>query len=211
MPAGREEPSISDRRHNGTGGNRPDARDRRQSLACGIALVPVNDGLLQAGNAFLRMAQLFHEWQQRLPDRRTERTVVSILDERGNFRSARLALLHDNPELGQVRPQRIHQHRVLAHQELSRPMKHQDSLLFLALQWDEPHRRARNGFTDGSGIRHVILLPLHIWLHIVRRHQLHVVPHHREFPGPVVRRCASFNADQGGLQLREERQDFSAP
>jgi hypothetical protein len=25
-----------------------------------------------------------------------------------------------------------------------------------------------------------------------------------------VRRCAGFNADQGGLQLREERQDFSA-
>jgi hypothetical protein len=27
----------------------------------------------------------------------------------------------------------------------------------------------------------------------------------------MVRRCAGLNADQGGLQLREERQDFTAP
>jgi hypothetical protein len=50
-----------------------------------------------------------------------------------------------------------------------------------------------------------------IRLHIVRRHQLHVVPQAAEFPNPIVRRCAGLNADQGVSQLREERQDFTAP
>lgn len=39
----------------------------------------------------------------------------------------------------QVSPQRVHQHCVLAHEKLPRPVTHKVSLLFPALQWNEPH------------------------------------------------------------------------
>lgn len=44
----------------------------------------------------------------------------------------------------------------------------------------------------------------------MRQTQLQALTQGREFPSLVVRRRAGFIADQGGLQLREERQDFSA-
>ena len=46
-----------------------------------------------------------------------------------------------------------------------------DRLLVGSLGLDEPHARARDGFADRLSITRIVLLPLHIRLHIGRRHQ----------------------------------------
>lgn len=61
--AGRNEPSIGDCRSIGACRDRSDAWDRPPSLAFVIAPLPVNDALLRAGNALLRLAQLFRDRQ----------------------------------------------------------------------------------------------------------------------------------------------------
>jgi hypothetical protein len=47
--------------------------------------------------------------------------------------------------------------------------------LRLALELDEAHRRPRRGFGDRLGIPLVVLLRLHVGLHVLGRHQPHIM------------------------------------
>lgn len=75
---------------------------------------------------------------------------------------------HHDTLLGKMRAQRIARLRALAHQKVSGPVSHRRSLLRFALHGHEPHGRTRGGLGDRFGIGHVVLLPLHKWLHIDR-------------------------------------------
>jgi hypothetical protein len=55
----------------------------------------------------------------------------------------------DDPELGDVGPDRIEDHRPLTHQEIARPMQDQDALLRLGLDRHKVHIRPSDGFADG--------------------------------------------------------------
>jgi len=54
-------------------------------------------------------------------------------------------------------------------------MQHQHALLFWALQANKAHRRPLNRLADRFGIGRIVLAALDVSLHIVRRHQPHLV------------------------------------
>src|SRR5437016_2256501 len=81
----------------------------------------------------------------------------------------------DDSKFGEMRSQRIGEHRSFAHQQLSRFMKHQNSLLIGSLHGDEAHARPGNGLANRFGIRGVRLPALHIGLDVGWRHQLYAM------------------------------------
>src|SRR5262245_34857567 len=89
-------------------------------------------------------------------------------------------------------------------------MKRQATLLLRCLGLHEPHVRPANGLADRLCVGGIILLPLHVGLHIGRRHEPDLVTKRLQFTRPVMGRGARFNADQARRQLLEERQHITA-
>ena len=78
----------------------------------------------------------------------------------------------------------------------------------LTLWRHEPHRWARGRLADSFCIGGIIFLPLHKGLHILRRHQLHLVPQCSQLTRPVMGRGAGFHANKAGRQLLEQLQQL---
>src|SRR5262249_8318 len=57
----------------------------------------------------------------------------------------------------------------------------------------------------------VVLVALDVRLHVLRRHQSHLVAKRTQLPPPVVRRRARLQANQTGRQSTEERQNLRTP
>ncbi len=79
------------------------------------------------------------------------------------------------------------------------------------LDLDKPHGRPRHRLADRLRIRHVVLVPLHVSLHVTRRHQTHPVPQRLDLPRPVMRGGARLNANQTRRLLPEEGQNPTPP
>ena len=109
-----------------------------------------------------------------------------------------------------MRPDRVEDHRALAHQQIAGPVQDQDALLLFALDRHEAHVRPRHRFADRFGISRIVLLPFDVWLDIGRRDQPYLVAEGRDLAGPVMRRRAGFHPDQARLQLAEEIQNCAA-
>ncbi len=97
-----------------------------------------------------------------------------------------LALRSDEAALQQNGAQLIDQSRPLADQTVSRSVKRLHVELILALQFDEPHRRARRGFRDPLGVAIVVLVRLDIRADVFGRHQPDVVTVGGEQPAEVM-------------------------
>jgi hypothetical protein len=92
----------------------------------------------------------------------------------------------------------------LAHEHRQpHPVQHHRALLFGRLDAHEAHGRSRHRLADRLGIGRVVLAPLYVRLHILRRHQPHIMAQRDQLAGPVMRRRARFDADQA------RRQNFS--
>jgi hypothetical protein len=89
-------------------------------------------------------------------------------------------------------------------------MQHQQRLLRLALDRNEPHARSLDGLTTALGIRGIVLVGLHIRLHVLRRHEPHLVAELGQFAGPVVRPAARLHTDETARQVGEELEHFAA-
>ena len=74
---------------------------------------------------------------------------------------------------------------------------------------DEPHVWPGDRLADRLGVSGIVLVPLHIRLHIGRRHQAHGVAKRLELGRPMMRRGAGFNANQARGQLLEEWQQVA--
>src|SRR5262245_18144819 len=57
----------------------------------------------------------------------------------------------------------------------------------------------------------IVLVALDVRLHVLRRHQSHLVPKRAQLPRPVVRRRARLQANQTWRQSTEERQNLRTP
>jgi hypothetical protein len=97
--------------------------------------------------------------------------IFQALDQLGHM--TRSLWRHDT-ELGQVRPDRIDDHRPLPGQKIACPMQDENTLLLLGLDWDVTHVRAADGLTNCSCIGGIVLLPLNIGLYIGRWDQANV-------------------------------------
>src|SRR5271165_7568681 len=95
---------------------------------------------------------------------------------------------------------------LLADEQVTGTMQSQAALLLWRLGSDEPHVRPGDRFTDRLGVSGIVLMPLHIGLHISRRHQSNCMAKRLELARPMMRRGAGFDTDQAMRQLLEEGQ-----
>ena len=115
----------------------------------------------------------------------------------------------NDPELGKMGPDRIDHRGLLTDEQMARTVEHQAALLLGSLGWHKPHVGPGDRLANGLCVSRVILLPLHVGLHVGRRHQPHRVTQCLELARPVVRRGTGLYANQARWQLLEERQDVA--
>src|SRR5262245_12994694 len=107
--------------------------------------------------------------------------------------------------------QSVHQTGTLAYQPFPATMQQHGSLLVSRLDRHKAHRRALNRLANRFGIGGIVLVALDVRLHVLRRHQSHLMPKRAQLPRPVVRRRAGLQANQTGRQSTEERQNLRTP
>jgi len=90
--------------------------------------------------------------------------IRTIRDDPEQLSRSITALGRHDAEFGQVSAQGIAQHRALTHQQLPGPVQHQDSLLLLRLDRDEPHRRPRDRLADRCRIIRIVLAAFEVSL-----------------------------------------------
>ena len=122
-----------------------------------------------------------------------------------------LALRSDESALQQNGAQLIDQSRPLADQTVPRSVKRLHVELILALQFDEPHRRARRRLRDPLGVAIVVLLRLDIRADVFGRHQPHVVTVAGEDTAEVMGATARLHPDNAGRQLLRKPDQCLAP
>ena len=104
-----------------------------------------------------------------------------------------------------MRPDRVDGGSLLSDQKMARAMKHQAALLLDRLDRHEAHVGPRDRFANRLRVSRIILLSLDIRLHVGRRYQAHGVPNRLKLARPVMRRCASLDANKARRELREKR------
>lgn len=127
-----------------------------------------------------------------------------ISDHGSQFFGLLDATRRNNPEFGQVAPQRIDQHGTLPNQQIADTVRSERCLLFWGLDRHKAHRGPAHGFADGFGIGRIMLVALHIRFDIAGRHQTHVVPATSDLTRPEVGGAAGLNADNAGRQSGKE-------
>ena len=88
--------------------------------------------------------------------------IVEVRDDRQQLLHAGPTTCRDDPELGHVAAKRADGAGPLCDQSIPDPMQHQQRLLGLALDRNEPHARPLNGFATTLGIGGVVLIGLEI-------------------------------------------------
>src|SRR5205807_3790500 len=116
----------------------------------------------------------------------------------------------DDAELGKMGTDRIDHCSLLADEQVACAMQHQTALLLGRLGLDKSHVCPGHRFADCLGISGIVLLPLHIRLHVGRRHQAHSMTERLEFARPMMRGCAGLDTDKTWRQLLEESSDVTA-
>jgi hypothetical protein len=102
-------------------------------------------------------------------------------------------LRQDQPELGQVAPQRIDQLRALTDEALVGSERHGARLMLSALHRNAMHVRTQHGFGNRRRVGCVVLLPLDERLHIDRRNQPDIVAAALRNATPVVASRTGFH------------------
>ena len=115
----------------------------------------------------------------------------------------------DDPKLCKMSADGIDHRGLLADEQVPGTVQRQAALLLWRLGRDEPHVWPGDRLADRFGVSGIVLVPLHIRLHIGRRHQAYGVAKHLEFARPMVRRGAGFNTNQARGQLLEECQNVA--
>ena len=110
-----------------------------------------------------------------------------------------------------MRPQGIDHLGPLPHQKIARSMQHQPALLLGRFDLHETHGRPPHRLADRLGVGGIVLVALDVGLHVLRRHQPHLVAKLREFTRPIMGRGAGLHADKARRQRLEELQHLAAP
>src|SRR5215472_15736974 len=191
--------------------DRADARNARQALADGVALVPGHELLLDRRNRRLQLLNLCRQHLEHLARQIRQPRVALIAHNGDQLADVAQALRRDHAELGQMPAQSVHQTRTLAHQPLPATVQQHSSLLVSRLDRHKAHRRAPYRLADRLRIGGIVLVALDVRLHVSRWHQSHLVPKRAQLSRPVVRRRARLQANQTWRQLTEERQNLRTP
>lgn len=99
----------------------------------------------------------------------------------------------------------------LPHEERPNKVKRQQRLALLCLDWHEAHGRPTDGLADCFCVSSVRLVPLHVWLCILRRDQQDVVTKGDQLPRPMMRARARPLRGKAGRELLDEREQILPP
>ena len=113
----------------------------------------------------------------------------------------------DGAELRKMPAQRIDRRRPPPDEVIACPVQRRHRLPRLALHRDEAHPRALNRLAAGLGIARVMLVPLGVGPHVLRRHQADIVAELRQAPRSAMRVGPSLEPDQAGATLRHFRKE----
>jgi hypothetical protein len=89
-------------------------------------------------------------------------------------------------------------------------MQQPSRLLLGCLDRHEPHRRAQNRLANRFRIGGIVLVALDVRLHILRRHQPHLMPKRAQLARPVMRRRTRFQPNQTARKAAEKRHHLPA-
>src|SRR5215471_13002615 len=128
--------------------------------------------------------------------------LVHPLAELGNLLKA---FPRDDAEFRQESPHCVDRGSALADEQRANTMQRQYALLIERLDRDKPHVRPDDGFADRLSIGCIGLVPLHVWLDVLRWDQPHGMAETGEFARPVVRSGARLHPDQTSRQLSKIR------
>lgn len=106
----------------------------------------------------------------------------------------------------EARPERVDEFGTLVDEPLSGAKQNGSAFLFSRLWLDEAHFRPLGRDHDSLGLCRVFLLPLHKWLHVMRRNQLHLMTEAdhltgTQFEPPLFEFCDKFLAAHAPAQL----------
>src|SRR5215468_2401959 len=168
----------------GCGDDRADARNARQALADGVALVPGHELLLDRRNRRLQLLNLCRQSGSRAsPSSRTMAISLPTLRKPCGAITPNSARC---PRKAFTRPVRWRTSR-------SRPRCSSTAACWSAV------------LIGTKRIGGIVLVALDVRLHVSRWHQSHLVAKRAQLPPPVVRRRARLQANQTGRQSTEER------
>src|SRR5262249_6624631 len=114
------------------------------------------------------------------------------------------SLRRHNTEFGHMRPQGIDHLGPLPHQQIARAMLHQLTLLLGRFHPYKTHAGASDRLADRLRVSGIILVTLDVSLHILRRHQTHLMGAMRDTAGSAAApaaRCRKFRRERFLLKL----------
>src|SRR5207245_3772374 len=210
IPPGSESPRITDTGDESGGQRRTDARDLIEPLARLIGSVPGHDQPVELQDLGLQHPQVGAESDETRPRNLGYAFVTGIGDNIEQCLDPIASDRRDDAELGKMGTDRIDHCSLLADEQVACAMQHQTALLLGRLGLDKSHVCPGHRFADCLGISGIVLLPLHIRLHVGRRHQAHSMTERLEFARPMMRGCAGLDTDKTWRQLLEESSDVTA-
>jgi hypothetical protein len=132
--------------------------------------------------------------------------VLFVRHDREQFRDPGVALRRNDAEFGQVRSEGVDALGALTDQQIAGAVLHQLALLLGRLDLHKTHRRSSNRLADRLGVNGIVLVALDVGLHVLRRHQPHLVA---ELPSATLRKEAGAISVSGkqrnGCQARTRR------
>jgi hypothetical protein len=126
--------------------------------------VPVEDAGIDPADPVLHNGNLIGDNPKHLSGDRRHTRVRLIGDDGDEVADAMDTLGADDPELRQMRTQRVDQHRPLPDQQLPCPVHRQNRLLLRGLHRDEAHRRPAHRFADHHGAARIDAVDLKTFL-----------------------------------------------
>lgn len=208
MPAGFEHFGIGHRCGDRRGSDDADTGNGLQPLADFARAVTGLYRAFDGANFLLQLADLpkknlgtslGHVWQE---------TRWRGVYQLGELLDLRYPLRDNQAEFRHLAAQGVDQHGALPHQQISRPMQHQDRLLVSAFNGNEAHRRTGYRLADRLGVHRIVFAALYIRLHIGCGHQTNLVPECCQLPPPVIRVNGGAKAGhRGGVKAGQSGRD----
>src|SRR4249920_2696634 len=174
-----------------------------------IATVPSIDHTIELQDLRLQHPQLSAESGNAHTCHLGQAFIICISSDAEKLRDTIASDWRDDAELGQMSADGVDHRGLLADKQVTGTVQRQAALLFWCLGRNEPHVRPGDRLADRLGISGIVLMPLHVGLHISRRHQANCVAQRLEFTRPMMRRGAGLHADQARWQLLEKGQDVA--
>src|SRR5262249_32987919 len=175
VATGSEAFRITNARDERGGEQRTDTWNAIEALARLIGSVPSQDHSIKFQDLLFEAEQLAAESRKAGAHKLRHPRIAGISNHTQQFLDTPAPDRRGDAKFGKVSAKRVDDRGLLADQQMTRAMKHQATLLLGRLSWHEPHVGSGDGLANCLSVRHIILLPLDVRLHIGRRHEAYAM------------------------------------